>query len=161
MDLLQKRLALFGRRSGEWTGILQRIFREFADAAEAKLSDEELDRFLSMPDRLVDLGQSGVLLAIELQAGRDGVSVALDPDPNAAEDLKLNMLPLCDLAADRIELRLIVTDQGLAVALGADAFPRASSPHLHIEIHQVEVPAMQSTSMTTAERGGSKRRVSS
>jgi hypothetical protein len=127
-------LSVIGKRTHEWTGVLHRVFREFLDATQIRLSEKEFDSILNLPDGLIDLVQAGVVQAVELEAGRDGLSITLTQDPDAPDELNTSMLPLCDLAGPRLEIRVVVEDEPLATALGAGRLTKLSTARIGISV---------------------------
>lgn len=162
MSLLDKKLSMFGKRTVDWTGMLQRVFREFAEAAEVvDLSEADLDNLFSLPERLIDLAQSGALKAIEIEAGQDGLWIGLPSDPDADDDLDLSMLQLCDLIGNQLTIRLVVNDMQLARALGVEYLPHLSSTNLQVSLRSARSHEANSESRTVYGENAASRRMSS
>jgi len=134
VSLLPKKLAIFSRKTIEWTGILQRTFREFVEAAGFDLGEKDLQNLYLVPDLLVDLAQSGVLDAVELEAGRDGLSIKLSSDPDGEDDTDLSMLTLCDLSGENLTVCVVLNDMRLAQALGMKVIRDLATQKLQISV---------------------------
>jgi len=151
MSLLEKTLTIFSRRAIEWTGILQRIFREFVTAAEADLSEKELDSLYALPELVVDLAQAGVLEAVEIKAGSDGLFIKLSPDPNETDELDLSKLPLCDFSGRQVTIGLVVNDMSLSYSLGLRRIQRLSSRRLQVSVKTSDTENNSSVGSKTSE----------
>lgn len=134
MALIPLKISVIGKRTHEWTGSLQRVLRECLDAVQVQLSEKEYDNILNLPDRLIAVVQAGLVQVVELEAGRDGVSVALTQDPDAADELDTSMLPLCDLSGPKLQIRIVVEDEPLATALGAGRLTKLSTHRMGISV---------------------------
>ncbi|MBM4030166.1 MAG: hypothetical protein FJ291_00080 [Planctomycetes bacterium] len=134
MSLLRKGITVFNRKPIEWTGVLQRMIREIVEAVQVELSEAELDAILSLPYRIVDLVQSGIVEAVELKAGQEGCAIAFPSEPDAPDDVDLSMLALCDLRAMKLVAEVVVNDMPLARSLGAGALEQMSSNALTVSL---------------------------
>jgi hypothetical protein len=138
MHLLPVTLSVFTKRPLEWTGTLQRILREFVQAAEVDMDDNALDTLYKLPDKLVDLVQSGVLTGIEVKAGSDGIYIEMTLEPNSRDLINLAKLPLCDFDDQRLTVCLLITDMLLAQLLGIDIITQKLSAKLQITVRLIE-----------------------
>lgn len=154
MSFIQKKLSTFTKRSIDWTGILERIMREFVNTAEIELSETDLDNLYRLPDRLVDLVQSGILHAIELKAGRDGLRIEFPSDPDAEDELDMSMLMLCDLSGSQLQTNLVITEPEVARGLGAETLTELSSERLSVSLRGAEndKPASEPVETETYEQ---------
>ena len=134
MSLSEKTLAVFNKRTFEWTGILQRMFREFIEAANVQLSEKELNCLYLLPDYLIDLVQTGLLEAIELQVGSDSLSIRLSSDPDVDDDLDLSLLPLCDFSGKQFIVHLMLNNTALSQTSGVTPINQVVSKNLLISI---------------------------
>lgn len=135
MNLLHVTLATLTKRAIEWTGILERLFRQFIHALPLNLSESDLKCLFFLPDYLVDLAQSGVLEAIELRAGNDGLLISLSMDPHQEDDLDTSMLTLCDFSGKKLMVNLLINDIVMARSLGVEQVKQLSSDRLLISIN--------------------------
>ena len=134
MTALTKTLAVSIRPVLAWTGILERLFREFLDAAGGGLAGAELRSFFAIPDSVGELAVSGALTAVRLEAGRDCLVIRLSFDPDVEDDLGLDRLALCDLSGRPIVVGLVVADVGAARSLGIDRLRALSSANLQVRV---------------------------
>jgi len=147
--MIPVRLSVFGKRTHEWTGVFHRVLREFLDAVQIRFSEKEFDRILDLPDRLIDLVQAGLVQAVELEAGRDGLSIVFPQDPDAPDELDTSMLPLCDLAGSRLDVRVVVEDEPLATALGAGHLTKLSTARIGISVRAARAPSQTQAASPT------------
>jgi hypothetical protein len=138
MTLVERQLATFGKRSVQWTGLLERVSRAFLESADVELPESDLKNARTLVEGLVDLVQAGAVTRLELQAGEDGLAVLFPADPDTTDELDVSVLKLCDLAGPRVEICLVVPDVPLAEALGAEALTRLTSEHLVISVRAAQ-----------------------
>lgn len=93
-----------------------------------------MDTVCSMPERLVDLVQAGVLHAVELRAGQDGLCIEFPSDPDIEDELDLSMLMLCDLSGGRLEFDLVISEPEVAQSLGVEMLTELSSEKLVVSL---------------------------
>ena len=134
MSVMKKTLSIFNKKTVKWTGLLQRMLREFISETGFRLEENDLKNLYAIPDALIDLGQAGVLEAVALEAGRDCLCVTISYDPTSDDDLDLSMLMLYDFADERLKVNLIINDPKVAKFLRADKLKSLSTKNLKVSI---------------------------